>query len=302
MSVVALGTFDGVHKGHKHLIETALRVGREIGEEVVIYTFKNHPRAIYAKEPALLMSAADRLEALKGFGCSVVADDFDMELSRMSAEAFAGMLCERFDMHVAVAGFNYSFGYKGSGNMRMLSDMGSSMGFTIREIPALLVEGEPASSTRVRRAIQEGDISLANAILAEPWTVKGIVREGKKNGHKFGFPTANLDFDPVLVMPKHGVYATFVRIGDEEYQAATNVGTNPTVGGMKVTIEPHILDFSRNIYGEKIEIRFIAQQRGEICFETVEELSAQIGRDARDARKILKDWQNCCLQVKNAVI
>lgn len=302
MSIIALGTFDGVHKGHKRLIDTAVELGRTRGEEVIIYTFRNHPRAIYAKEPALIMTSEQRLKALTRFGCTLVADDFDEALSHMSAGNFARMLCERLGMRIAVAGFNYTFGHMGSGDMRQLDGMGKDMGFDIMEIPAINIEGAPASSTRIRKAIQAGDISLANAMLAEPWTVEGRVREGRKNGHKFGFPTANIDFDPMLVMPKHGVYATFVYLDGRPYAAVTNVGTNPTVGGKKVTIEPHILDFSQNIYGKDIAVCFIAQQRGEICFESEAALKAQIGRDAENARKILENWENFDLQSLRAVL
>jgi len=296
MSVIALGTFDGVHKGHKQLIEKTVALGRERNEEALVYTFRNHPRAIYAKEPALLMSSEDRIRELESYGCRVVADEFNAELSRLSAREFAEMLCSRFDMHVAVGGFNYTFGYKGSGDMEQLAGLGKELGFVVEEIPALLVNGEPASSTRVRKAIQEGDIRLANALLAKPWTLSGIVREGKHNGHRFGFPTANLDYDPVLVMPEHGVYTTIVRVTGKEYLAATNVGTNPTVGGQKVTIEPHILDFSGNLYGQRIEVCFLERQRGEVCFDSEEALSRQIGMDVAQARKNLEIWEKQGLQ------
>ena len=283
---IALGTFDGLHKGHRRILEAMEQTAEELGLHKAVYTFSNHPLEAFGMAPKRLMTDEERLSGLNEYG-EVIAERFDIKLAATSPEEFARCMAEEYGMAAAVAGFNFTFGSRGSGNMELLREYGAKYGFEVREIPPFEYEGEPISSTRIRAAIEGGEISDANSMLGRPYSITGPVIANKGIGRRIGFPTANVRADGQLVLPKSGVYACYVLLGDRRYGAATNVGCNPTVYGETITIEPHILNFNEGIYGEMLTVEFIEYLRGEIKFPTVEELSAQIGRDAEKTAEIL---------------
>ena len=283
---IALGTFDGLHRGHRRILEAMEQAAEEKSLQKAVYTFSNHPLEAFGVAPKRLMTDGERLAGLGEYG-EVIAERFDMALAATSPEAFVRKMAEEYGMSVAVAGFNYTFGAKGGGNMDMLREYGARYGFEVREIPPLEYQGEPISSTRIRAAIECGDISAANNMLGRPYSITGPVIANKGIGRRIGFPTANVKADSGLVLPKSGVYACSVLLRGKRYAAATNVGCNPTVYGETITIEPHILDFNEGIYGETLTVEFVEYLRGEIKFPSVEELSAQIGRDAEKTAEIL---------------
>ncbi|MBR5291867.1 MAG: bifunctional riboflavin kinase/FAD synthetase [Clostridia bacterium] len=283
---IALGTFDGLHKGHRRILEAMEQTAEELGLHKAVYTFSNHPLEAFGMAPKRLMTDEERLSGLSKYG-EVIAERFDRELASTAPEEFARRMAEEYGMAVAVAGFNFTFGSRGSGNMELLREYGAKYGFEVLEIPPLEYEDEPISSTRIRAAIEGGEISDANSMLGRPYFITGPVIANKGIGRRIGFPTANVRADGQLVLPKSGVYACYVLLGDRRYGAATNVGCNPTVYGETITIEPHILNFNEGIYGEMLTVEFIEYLRGEIKFPTVEELSAQIGRDAEKTAEIL---------------
>jgi len=285
--VIALGTFDGVHLGHRKLIDTALELAKKQGARPMIYTFSNHPGEVFGPKPSLLMMGKDRIAVLSAL-CETATDPFDKAYAAMEPIAFVKMLIERFSMKTVVGGFNYTFGSRGAGNMALLKTLGAEMGFAVCEIPPLTYEGDPISSTRIRIAIEAGDVKSAEAMLGRPFTLTGRVEPGKAIGHSLGFPTANLCPDEELALPATGVYATWAVLPDGiRRPSVTNVGYNPTIGNDKITVETHILDTCDDLYGQEMKVAFSRRMREDRCFHSREELAAQIGRDVNEARMLL---------------
>lgn len=290
-SVIALGTFDGVHLGHQQLIRQCLALAREQGMRPLIYTFANHPLEAFGRAPQLLTSDAARLGALSAL-CETVADPFDITYAAMQPGAFVQMLQQRFSMKGAVAGFNYTFGDKGRGTMALLRSLGRTQGFQVVEIPPYLYKGKPISSTRIRQCVMEGAMEDAAAMLGRAYAIQGRVVSGKALGHVLGFPTANLEVPcRFQVLPATGVYATSVTLPDGSRRpAVTNVGNNPTVGGTELTIEAHILDWQGDIYRQEITIAFLKWLRGDQRFPSKEALAAQIAKDVQTTRSLLPGY------------
>lgn len=279
-TVVVLGTFDGVHKGHRLLILQAFLKAQQENKRLIIYTFSNHPLSLISKSPQLLMTANERIEALEGLGADeVVRDEFTRELSNMSPYDFALMLKERFNMTDAVAGYNYSFGKGGKGNIETLKKLGDELQFETTICEPVLYKGESVSSTRIRETLEKGDIKNANAMLEREYCLSGKVIKNKHIGTKIGFPTANIEVDENKVLPEKGVYATSVNIDGKSYNAVTNIGTNPTVNGKKLTIETHIIGFDGDIYGKELAVCFQDRIRDDYKFDSLDSLKAQIKRD-----------------------
>lgn len=287
-TVIVFGTFDGVHKGHKAIIDRAAEIGRRAGLEPVIYTFSSHPMAVFGKAPRLLMADGERIERLSGC-CRVIAEDFTPEFAATSPRDFIINVLEKYSMDHAVAGFNYTFGHKGAGDTEALKAMGKEFGFGVDIVPPVLYDGEPVSSTRIRQAVEAGEIEAANEMLGYEYTLIGTVEHNKGLGRTIGFPTANIVGFENRVVPKHGVYAARVETVLGSYIAATNVGCNPTVNGDRLSVEPHILDFDGDIYGTKIAVSFVKMLRGERKFASVDELKAQIASDRDATAKLLKN-------------
>jgi len=287
-SVVALGMFDGVHAGHRRLLSTAAALAKSQGLRFVVYTFRDHPLSVFKESPKLLNSFEERMKLLYSFGAELVeADDFTLELAATKPEAFIKSLCERFFMAFAVAGFNYTFGKNGAGNAALLKELGTKLGFETLEVEPYLFEGKPVSSTRIRTLLQDGDLSKVNAMLEREYSLSGTVIKNRRIGNTIGFPTANLGGISDMALPGVGVYATRALVDNVVYRAVTSVGNNPTVGGKSVTIETHIMDFDRDIYGKKLTVSFVGYLRGELSFENVDELAKQIAKDVERAKGIL---------------
>ncbi len=287
-SVIALGTFDGVHLGHRALIAQAAEWAGNISAMPIIYTFKSHPLALFGREPRLLMTADERIAALSATGIPVVADDFTREYAATPPQEFVSMLVSRFNARGVVAGFNYTFGSRGRGDTALLQALGREMGFAVRIIEPVAYEGDTVSSTRIRSCLEQGCLASANAMLGAPYALSGTVGSNRGIGHTLGFPTANLTGCGNKVLPCAGVYATRVSIGGETRNAVTNVGDNPTVDGSFTTVETHILDFDADIYGAALRVEFLERLRGEVRFPGREALAGQIRQDAAAARIIFE--------------
>lgn len=288
-TVIALGTFDGVHAGHRMLLQEAKTLAAKLGAQPMIYTFRNHPLSPFGREPKLLMTQLERLYALEASGLPVAADVFDLEFAATSPEDFIKMLSERFCMRGAVVGFNYTFGSKGKGDTELLRKMGKEMGFAVSVMEPVSHEGKPVSSSRIRCCLEKGEIPDANTMLGKRYALSGTVRMNRRIGHTLGFPTANLENYGNKVLPLSGVYATKAIFKGRRYDAVTNVGNNPTVEGCRTTVETHILNFDADIYGMPLRVEFVSRIRGEVKFSGREALAAQISADVETAKNILKN-------------
>ncbi len=285
-AVVALGMFDGMHIGHRALINKTLQLADSLQARSVVYTFANHPRSVFSSAaPKLLMSADERKFCMLNMGVQEVEMEiFDHTIAALQPNAYIGRLMARHDIRAVVVGFNYTFGDGGKGTPETLRALGREMGFAVEVIPSVMFLGEAVSSTRIRELIDAGDIQGANEMLCAPYTISGQVMPNKRIGGSIGYPTANLFPPPEKVLPKSGVYVASANWNGKEYPAVTNVGNNPTVEGKIITVETHLLDFMGDLYGETIAVRFHEYVRGECKFPNKEELAAQIQRDVERAR------------------
>jgi riboflavin kinase / FMN adenylyltransferase len=290
--VVGLGNFDGVHLGHQAVLGRAVEEAGRLDGMVVAATFWPHPRAVLGAgdSPGLLTTLEARREALLGHG----ADDvrtirFDLELSRKGPEEFVSdVLVGELGARAAVVGENFRFGYKASGDFEDLRRLMREHGGDAHAVEVRGADGE-ISSTRIRSLLLEGEAAEAAKLLGRPYAVRGEVVVGDRRGRTIGFPTANVRPDPAVVVPARGVYACFVRVGDERYAACTNVGVAPTFERGENRIEAHLLDFEGDLYGSIVDVMFLQRIRGERRFSGVEELKEQIGRDAEQAGRITQE-------------
>ncbi|WP_119068001.1 bifunctional riboflavin kinase/FAD synthetase [Rubrobacter indicoceani] len=288
---VALGNFDGVHLGHRVVLDRAIEEGRKRNLEVIAATFDPHPRAVLKPEsaPKLLSDLKTRKRLLVEAGMDGVAVvPFDRDLSTESPEEFVeSVLIRTLGAEVVVVGKNFRFGYRASGGLAdlqriMASHGGEAFGAGVRQAGA-----EVISSTRIRAMLDAGDVAGAATLLGRPHEVTGIVIPGDRRGRTIGFPTANVLPPQDVIVPERGVYACLVRLRGELYPSCVNVGFAPTFGERESRIEAHLLDFEGDIYGERIGVGFVSRIRGEKKFSGVEELVEQIGRDSERARSLL---------------
>jgi len=292
--VVALGNFDGVHLGHQVVLRRAVEEGRRRDMKVVAATFHPHPRAVLgAGDPPKLLTPLElRSEMLFRYGADEVwVIPFDAALSRKSPEQFVrDVLVDEGGAGVVVVGENFRFGHKAAGDFEDLLKLmreagGTAVGVQVRGAG---MEGE-ISSTRIRALVCGGDVTEAAGLLGRPYLLRGEVVVGDKRGRSIGFPTANVLPDVDAVIPARGVYAGFVRLGEEEHAACTNVGVAPTFGRAESRVEAYLLDFEGDLYGRVVDVSFTKHIREERRFSGIDELKEQIRRDVDEARVVAKD-------------
>lgn len=287
--VLALGMFDGVHRGHKTLIREAVRLSGELGAIPAVYTFSTHPLQLFGRMPELLTSIGERNALLKKAGArEVLTDPFDENMRDMSPEAFVGMLVTRFHAVGLVAGFNYTFGKGAAGTPERLGSLARAYGLTVSVMPEVRYKGMTVSSSSIRSILKDaGDVMLTKELLTRPYTLTGTIARGLGNGREMDFPTANLDAAAYLgrVIPLAGVYETVATVDGRAYPAVTNVGKNPTFGAENLTVETHLIGGEGDLYGHTLSVAFIKRIRGEIAFSSPAELKAQIARDIEAVRK-----------------
>jgi len=281
--VLALGNFDGMHRGHLKIIERVRRGAEERGATSVAMTFDPHPSKIVRPEkaPPLLMTHQQKLEALARGGMQGVAIvRFTPELAHWDPEMFVRSVLVEW-LHVAEVwvGANFLFGHDRSGNFSLLRSLGARYGFRAEKIDPVRYKDFVVSSTRVRRLVSEGRLDEAGALLGHYYAVDGTVVNGQKRGRELGFPTANICPENELVPPA-GVYATTMNIEGVAYPSITNIGLRPTFeAGESVVIETHVLDFDKDVYGQKVRLGFVQRLRDEKKFDGVDALKAQIEAD-----------------------
>jgi riboflavin kinase/FMN adenylyltransferase len=267
---VAIGTFDGVHVGHRRVLEAATAAGLT----ATVVTFDPHPRAALGYGVELLASLERRLELIAEIGVDeALVVEFDLELARLGAEEFVDAVLRPLGAEVVVAGANFRFGRGRAGNLAVLE----RLGLDARPVP--LVEG--ASSTRIRDLLRHGEVERAARLLGRPAEIEGIVVAGDARGGTLGFPTANLRLDPQLLVPAYGIYAGAA--GD--YRAAISIGTNPHYGGEERRVEAFLLDFDGDLYGRRLVLQLWRRLRDEQAFASEQELVGQISRDVEETRR-----------------
>jgi riboflavin kinase / FMN adenylyltransferase len=286
--VLALGNFDGVHRGHRKILERVRRVAGERGATSVVMTFDPHPPRVVRpdKAPPLLMTKPQKLEAIADAGVQGAAIvRFSHELSHWDPETFVrAVLVDWLHVGEVWVGANFLFGHDRAGNFSMLRVLGSRYGFKAEKIDPVRYKDFVVSSTRVRRLVSEGRVDEAGALLGHQYFVDGTVMRGDQRGRTLGFPTANLCSENEL-LPPHGVYATTARVGDVVHPSVTNVGTRPTVDDSgRTVIETHIFALDRDLYGQPIRIGFVQRLRDERAFDSIDALRTQIDADCQRAR------------------
>jgi riboflavin kinase/FMN adenylyltransferase len=288
--VIALGNFDGLHRGHRKVIERVKRGAVEHGGIAMAMIFNPHPSRVVRpdKAPPLLMTNAQRLDGLDRAGIHCVAVvRFTLELSRWAPETFVStVLVDWLRVSEVWVGGNFLFGHERSGNFTLLRTLGQRYGFRAKKIDPVRYKEFVVSSTRIRRLVAEGRMDESAALLGHPYCLAGTIVEGRHRGREIGFPTANLRTDNELV-PPNGVYATTLAIDGVVHAGLTNIGVNPTFGdSTAVTIETHLLRYDGDLYGREVELGFVQRLRDERRFDNVDGLKAQIEADRRSAERL----------------
>ncbi|GAO44567.1 bifunctional riboflavin kinase/FAD synthetase [Flavihumibacter petaseus] len=299
-AIVTIGTFDGVHLGHRSIIGQLKAVAEAVNGETVIITFHPHPRRIVGKEAQsvqLLTSLPEKISLLREAGIDhLVVVPFTQDFASQAPEDYVEtFLVKRFTPHTLIIGYDHRFGRNRGGDFQLLEQYAASGLFSLVEIPAKLLETATISSTRIRTALLEGDIRLATSLLGHPYFFEGIVVKGNQLGRTIGFPTANLQLtDNEKLIPANGVYAVTVERIDPstglktQLKGMMNIGVRPTVDGLNRTIEVNILDFNEDIYGEYLQITFHQWLRAEQKFDGLPALQAQLAHDRDNARLALR--------------
>lgn len=290
-SVLTIGNFDGVHVGHRALLQHAVTHARTAGVRSVVMTFDPHPNAVIGRgdAPKKIQPLADRLTTLSQSGVDlVVVMPFTPALAALSAEQFVqDVLLHPLAVIRVVVGDNFRFGHEAEGDVDFLSHAGSQHGFAVDVFELLELDGVAVSSTKLREHIARGDMAWSAAALRRPFALTGEVVHGEKRGRLLGFPTANVAVADDLVFPGNGVYACIAEVNGERFPAVTNVGVRPTFGGVEPRIEVHLMDASLDLYGQTLTVAFIARIRDERQFDGIDALTAQIAKDRDHARAML---------------
>jgi len=296
--IVTIGNFDGVHLGHRAILETVVGRARDLDGVAVVYTFDPHPRKVLrpANAPGLLTTLDQKVELLEQAGVDVVVvEPFTSEFAHTQANEFIQRcLHERLRPVEVYVGYDFHFGRDREGSMRMLTEQGPRLGFSVTIIPEVTMDDGDVNSTRIRELLAEGRPERAARMLGRPFTVRGTVVRGDERGRTLGFPTANLAPENE-VLPASGVYAGHLHLLDEgnpprnaRLPAVMNVGRRPTFAGEETRAEAHVLDFDGDLYGRRVEISFSLRLRSEQKFESVEALKQQIGEDVEQGRRTLE--------------
>lgn len=291
-SVVTIGVFDGVHRGHQYLIKRLIEEARATNRLTVVLTFFPHPDVILRglKGRYYLSTPEQRAEELLKLGVDVVVTHpFNEDVAQIPAADFVDLMVKHLKPASLWVGKDFALGYKREGDIRFLRQQGWDKGYEVQIIEMLQADNADSiiSSTMIRQALELGEVERANQWLGRSYSLEGEVVHGEKRGRGIGFPTANIAVWDEQVIPANGVYACWAQLGDERFKAVTNIGVRPTFEGTSVTVEAHLLDFDRDIYGQKMKLSFDFHLRGEKKFNGIEELIAQIRSDAETGREIL---------------
>ncbi|QEC68096.1 bifunctional riboflavin kinase/FAD synthetase [Panacibacter ginsenosidivorans] len=290
-AVVTIGTFDGVHTGHQQIIAQLKQEAAEIGGETVIITFHPHPRKVVMhKEVFILNTLAEKIELLQEKAIDhLVVVPFNEHFAQQTAKEYVEhFLFERFHPHTVIIGYDHRFGQGRKGDYHLLEEFGGKLGFIVKEIPEHVLNNIAVSSTKIREALLNSDVTTANNYLGYDYFFEGTVIEGNKLGRTLGYPTANLQIETTeKLIPGNGVYAVIAAIEQSSYKAMMNIGVRPTVDGTKRMIEVNIFDFNQDIYGKILRVYIKQYLRGEVKFNGLDALKEQLALDKISALKVL---------------
>lgn len=282
---LSLGMFDGVHLGHKCIIDELKKVGSDNNLETAILTFWPHPRFVFNpnEDLKLLNILEEKTLLMEKYGINnLFLKEFDEEFRNLTGEEFVRrILIDKLNVKYLIIGYDHSFGKNKSGNFELLQRLSKELDFEVEQMEAINIHENNISSTKIRNALLKGNILEANEMLGYSYSVSGTVVHGKKLGRTIGYPTANIETENLKLLPKKGAYIVEVFINNKQYKGMLSVGTNPTVNGEKLTVEVYILNFEGDIYGEKITVNFRDFLHEEIKFEGLEKLIEKLNEDKR---------------------
>ena len=293
---LAIGVFDGVHRGHLHLLRRLRAEAQSLGAGSCVVTFANHPGNVLrpGSSVKLITTLEQRRDLFREAGIDqVVALTFDQALSHLRASEFVDGLVKYLHMRGMVVGPNFALGHRREGTVERLRDLGRERGFVVRQVePLVKDESQIISSSAIRDSIAGGDAGRASAMLGRPFSLSGRVVKGAARGKALGFPTANLDVPEAMAVPGDGIYATWAVVGGRRYSSATSIGVRPTFGLNSRTVEAYLMDFQGDLYGKELTLEFVRRLRDELKFDTVEDLEGQMAKDVWEARKVLESQSN----------
>ena len=292
-SYLTIGVFDGVHRGHRKIIQKLVQDAHANHAPAVVLTFSPHPASVLTgKEMRCLTTPAERADLLGALGVDVVITQrFTADLSTVPAHEYMSRLKAHLGLSHLLIGYDFALGKGREGNAPRLAEIGSELGYTVEVVPALSDESGVISSTEIRKLVSTGSMSEAENLLGYPYSMSGEVIHGAGRGKTINFPTANVDYAKEKAAPPNGIYACWAKLGNEKFMAATNIGLNPTFTPERQipSLEAYLLDFDRDIYGEVMTLEFVARLRNEIRYTTVEALITQIHDDVNQTRAILSE-------------
>jgi riboflavin kinase/FMN adenylyltransferase len=294
-TAITLGNFDGIHLGHRKLIDTVKQYAGENDMLSVVCSFLPHPKLVFKDQEnfALILTPQEKYERIAKMGVDCYINFlFTEKFANISAEQFAEKyLFQQLKCKIVVVGEDYTFGSHKKGTPELLKKIGAKYDAKVITIPKVMIDGQLVSSSRIRSLLEKSELEQANELLHEPYSIIGTVVEGKKLGRTLGFPTLNILADPIKLFPSNGVYATRTLYSGITYNSVTNIGYNPTVDGKVKTIETNVLDFNQFVYGQTIEVQFLKFFRPEKAFNSVDELKLQIDSDSLKARAYFASLQ-----------
>ncbi|MCU7616667.1 bifunctional riboflavin kinase/FAD synthetase [Chryseobacterium sp. PBS4-4] len=282
---LSLGMFDGVHLGHKYIIDELKKVGSENDLETAILTFWPHPRFVFNpnEDLKLLNTIEEKKFLMEKYNIhNLFVKEFDDEFRNLTGEEFVRqILIDQLNVKYLIIGYDHSFGKNKSGNFELLQKLSAELDFEVEQMEAINIHENNISSTKIRNALLEGNIKDANEMLGYSYSISGTVVHGKKLGRTIGYPTANIETESIKLLPKKGAYIVEVFVKGQQYKGMLSVGTNPTVNGEKLTVEVYILDFEGDIYDQNITVKFRDFLHEEIKFESLEKLIERLDEDKK---------------------
>ena len=289
-TLLAVGVFDGVHLGHKHLISQLVGKAEQENSLSGVVTFRQHPQEVLHPDIKLpfLTDLAEREKLLRNEGVDIIVPlTFTAETSRLSAHDFIALLKKHLRMRGIVIGPDFALGKKRGGNVDALGTLGRELGFSVTVVPPVVIDGEIVSSTAIRQALADGDVHRVRRLAGRGFSLRGHVVAGAGRGAALGFPTANLEPNPEQALPADGVYASRAGINGKDFLSLTNIGTKPTFGDKRRAVEIYIVDYQGDLYGHEIQVEFVERLRREKRFNSVAELKKQMTEDVKRGVAIL---------------